>query len=92
MQQASKTHQVDIPTYGALQMISVYNVASGEGLFSVKQKVSYSPAMTGGEARRSMDEWALEDNYIAAYDESWMDEAYKDFLFSLIRRNWVLVP
>lgn len=92
MYQASKKHQVDILTYGMAQLIAVYNVESGEILFFGKENAAYSPAMMKGEDRMSMEEWALEENYIAALDEKWMDDAYDDFLFSLIRRNWQLVP
>ncbi len=92
MYQASKKHQADIPTYGMMQLIAVYNVQSGEMLFAGKYNVALSPAMLRGEERMGMDEWALEENYIAPMDEEWMDEAYEAFLISLIRRNWQLVP
>lgn len=87
-----KHRQIDSPTFGMCQEIAVYNKA-GSWLFSYKENAAYSPAMQE-ENLSSKDalDWNPADHYIAAPSDAWMTETYADFLHSLERRNWRLVP
>ncbi len=79
--------QVDCPTYAAAQSVDVYRVSTGEWLFAAKVNAVYSPAMQMKEIEGEVKEY-----YLAAPDEAWMAQAREDFLYSLERRNWALVP
>lgn len=85
--------QSDSPTFGLCQEIAVYSARSGAWLFSYKENVTYSPAMLETDPDvMSQEDWRTVDHYIAAMDDAWMTRAYADFLFSLERRGWLLVP
>lgn len=88
-----KHRQIDSPSFGVCQEIAVYSRASGDWLFSGQENVVYSPAMLE-ENLASTDplDWNPADHYLAAPDDAWMTKAYADFLFSLERRGWLLVP
>lgn len=90
---AWKYRQIDEPTFGVIQEIAVYSMQNAAWLFNYRENHAYSPAMLeenlGG---KDVLEWNTADYYIASPDEAWMAETYADFLHSLERRNWLLVP
>lgn len=87
-----KSRQIDSPSFCVYQELAVYN-ASGEWLFSYRENAISSPAMLE-ENLSATDplDWNPADHYIAEVDENWISVTCADFLYSLERRNWLLVP